>query len=172
MKIEIHSNAISFHLHASEAIWLLNSFQSIQQSYTTPLESLPQKEQSFWKGSLVDPRYSDSLLKSESESLELERAEWKNQRGEIVGRWLEQFNDFNPDQEMKFKFLREEADALLQITNDRRLLLAMNHEIQEKDMHHDLEKLHQNPKAEALIEIDFLAFVQGAIIQCLEYELE
>lgn len=172
MKIEVNSEAISLHLHPSEAIWLLNTFQSLQQSYETPMESLSDQERSYWKGSLLDPHASSSLLKNASEALELERLEWKDHRLTIINRWLDQFNDFNPKQEFEFKFLKEEADALLQITNDRRLLLAANHNIQEEDMHHDLEKLHQNPKAGALIEIDFLAFVQSAVIHCLEYEPE
>jgi len=168
MKIEIHSEVISLHLHPSEAIWLLNTFQSLQESYETPMESLSDRERAYWKGSLLDPKASSSQLKNESESLESERLEWKENRLIIVNRWLDQFNDFNPKREFKFKVLKEEADALLQITNDRRLLLAANHEIQEEDMHHDLEKLHQNPKAGALIEIDFLAFVQSAVIHSIQ----
>ncbi len=172
MKIEIHSEAISLHLHPSEAIWLLNTFQFLQQSYETPMEGLTDQERAYWKGSLLDPDASSSQLKNESEALELERLIWRGDRLKIVNRWLDQFNGFKPQQEFEFKFLKEEADALLQITNDRRLLLAANHEIGEEDMHHDLEKLHQNPKAGALIEIDFLAFVQSAVIHCLEYEEE
>lgn len=172
MKIEIHKEGISLHLHRSEAIWLLNTFRCLQQSYETPIEGLTDQERSYWKGSLLDPHASSSQLKNESEALELERLIWKGDRLKIVNRWLDQFNDFNPKQEFEFKFLKEEADALLQITNDRRLLLAANHQIREEDMHHDLEKLHQNPKAEALFEIDFLAFVQSAVIHSLEYEPE
>ena len=172
MKIEVNSEAISLHLQSTEALWLLNTFQSLQIAYETPMESLSDQERTYWKGSLLDPHASSSHLKNESEALELERLEWKENRHIIVNRWLDQFNDYNHKREFEFKFLREEADALLQITNDRRLLLAANHDIQEEDMHHDLEKLHQNPKAGALIEIDFLAFVQSAVIHCLEYEPE
>jgi hypothetical protein len=167
VKIEHHSDSISFALHPVEAVWLLNSFQELQKAYETPLESLSEKEKAYWKGTLTDPEHPQIPLKNESESLEWERLEWKDLRHMKMVEWLKQFEDFNPQNEFVFTLLKEDTDLLLQITNDRRLLLAALHDVKEEDMHHDLDKLQENPKATALIEIDFLAFVQGVLLQAL-----
>ncbi|MES2309234.1 MAG: DUF2017 family protein [Verrucomicrobiota bacterium] len=167
MNILRHPDSISFLLHPAEALWLLHSFQELKQSYETSIELLPEKEQSYWKGTLTDPTHPDLPLNSESESLELERLEWKSLRSVKTIEWLHQFESFHTQKEFEFKIQKEDVDLLLQITNDRRLLLASTYDVCESDMHHDHDKLPEDPKATALIEIDFLAFFQGILLQVL-----
>lgn len=168
MKIQKQSDSIAqlrFPFH--EAAWIQHAFQRLLEHYTPDLEELSEQERAYWKGDLRDPSASPNALPQESEFLEIERLEWKNLRGEKVRAWLQSLRNDPTHEETLFSLPFEELDLLLQILNDRRLLLASIHNVEEKDMHHDPEKLLHDPKAPALIEIDFLAYVQGNILQFL-----
>ncbi len=165
MKITRNDQQLSFEIEPWEREVLAGCFFALRDSYEIAFESLPPEAQRYWKGKIGMTPEEKSELETEQHFLEEIRQHWRDERQIFVERWVQELA--KSPEASHWSLPLAEADTFLQILNDRRLLLAAQHQITETDMTRDLFQTPDSPKFRALGEIDFLAYIQSLCLRNL-----
>ena len=146
-----------------EAQVLAGSFQRMAVHYQLQLEDLPPALQKHWRGHVAEAKDADAL-KEEQHLLEGERQAWRSERLTLAEKWLAAYMESGVGRPWSLQLEREELEGLLMVLNDRRLILALEHGIDETLMEVDFDDIKEVPLRQALWEVHVLALFQE---QCL-----
>ncbi len=145
-----------------EAQMAAGSFQRMAMHYQLQVDDLPPALQAHWRGHLAEAKDVEAL-KEEQHLLEGERLAWRSERLTLVEKWVAAYAKSGIGLAWSLQD-REELEGLLMVLNDRRLILAVEHGIDETLMEVDLDNVAEIPLRQALWEVHVLALFQE---QCL-----
>jgi len=107
-------------------------------------------------------------LRELSEDLREARLEWRDQRLNLVNKWLANAGTLKINGRGILVLDYEEAEHFLCVLNDRRLLLAIEFNVDENLMSQFPRDLDSPDLQQALCEIHFLAMVQQYLVESLD----
>jgi hypothetical protein len=151
-------------LTPQEAVVLAISMDELIQHYRIDPENLSRRLKDFWNGRISARPGDAALLEDEAEHLKAERFGWRSERLIRLEKWLATFPRAE-EQPWTLLLSTDDFEEFLCILNDRRLLLAVEHNVTEADMDTDPAYVRDEIKARALWEIHMLAYIQE---YCLE----
>ncbi len=142
-------------LNAMEANLLTGLFRRMAEHYRLDVESLPEKLQEHWRGQISragDPKE----LKEAQEQLQEERLVWRGERLTLLEKWMEDYARNSEGKPWTLELAPDEFEGLLIVLNDRRLILAAQHGLDEEEMEANWEKAPDLTTRMVLGEIDIL----------------
>ena len=113
-----------------------------------------------------DPMTTRELGEANSD-LQEAREELRVDRLAQVNKWLANDSPLRNQSKGAFMLDEEEVEEFLVIVNDRRLLLAMEKQLDRTHLDQDLLEVKQPELQQCLLEIHFLASVQYVILESL-----
>jgi hypothetical protein len=153
-----------------ERVIIVTALEQQATHYRTPLDQLDPVLQAHWRGRLS--LRGGEKAKEASEDLAEVRAGWRGERLQAIERWLQVLNLNDVDQVQSLGLTVEEIETLVQVFNERRLVLAAEYGIGDAAMEADLESGPVDQTQRAVMEIHLLGVVLHVLISALDGELE
>jgi hypothetical protein len=150
-----------------EAYFAANVLAQLAGHYRQEVAQLPPAQRAYWlgkgslpPGTLPEPRE----LQSAEELLAESRLETRSERLALAENWVREFEAAEKRDPWSIELSSAERDEFLAMINDRRLLVALEHDITEADMDADPDQVMDEARRAAIFEIYFLGrFIFAAI---------
>ncbi len=168
MRCERSNNWLTLEFEEREKELLLYSLEELEGHYSTDESTLSTKSQAYWKGKLTHSKDIEKELSEESVDLSETRRLWKSERLILVRKWLAEEGTLKTQGGGILVLDQGEAEQFLAVINDRRLLLALEHNLDEEMMSRHLSKINDSELQQALWEIHFLAIIQHYILEGID----
>jgi hypothetical protein len=151
----------------SEKEMLLFSFEELREHYSTDESKLPSKLRKFWRGTLS--RTPEKTAEWSEAEEDLASARWgiKSERLIFVNQWLSSTGLLLAANSSKLSLDPSECEQFLCIINDRRLLLALDHQLDDVLMEQNPINVPDHEAQQALWEIHFLAHIQQQVLDAI-----
>lgn len=156
-----------------EAYFIINVMAQLARHYREDLSQLPPAQRAYWlgRGSLPPgagmPPGTGSKpreLQSAEEILTDARLELRSERLALAETWVREFETAEKHDPWNIEISSAERDEFLAMINDRRLLVALEHNITEAEMDSDPGQIEDEGRRTAIFEIYFLGrFIFAAI---------
>jgi hypothetical protein len=158
-------------LGAIESNLLTTLFQRALEQYRQKVDSLPEAVQQHLRGS-ISKEAEPEKLREEQEALQAERLAWRGERLVLLEKWMGDYLRSGVGKSWTFDLTRDELEGLLMILNDRRLLLATEHGLDEEEMEAQWEKAMDVNQRLVLGEIDLLTQFLGSFLMALNPDMK
>jgi len=140
-----------------EAAFIINALAWLGRHYQQDVAQLPPALRAYWQGKITSGKAEpDDDLKEAQEILSESRAELRSDRLALVEGWIREFELAETRDPWTVEISSAERDEFVAMLNDRRLLLALEIGITERDMETDLRKITDSERQRAIFDIDVL----------------
>lgn len=167
MKCERSGNLLTLQFEEREKELLLFSLGELEEHYSTDEPVLSAKLQGYWTGRLTRSREIEKELAGECADLSEARTVWKSERLILVRKWLAEQGTLKTGTGGILVLDQGGSEQFLSVLNDRRLLLALEHNLDEELMSRHLSEVKPLELQQALWEIHFLAIIQHYLLEGL-----
>ncbi|HEY0256919.1 MAG TPA: hypothetical protein VGC39_05715 [Candidatus Methylacidiphilales bacterium] len=140
-----------------EAVFVINVLARLGRHYREDVSKLPPALRAYWQGVLSSGKSSDvDDLKEAQEVLSEARAELRSERLALVENWIREFEIADQRDPWKVEISTAERDEFVAMLNDRRLLIALEIGITDRDMEMAPGDITDEARRHAILEIDVL----------------
>ena len=140
-----------------EADFLINVLARLGRHYQEDVSRMPPALRAYWQGTITRGEIAGKDdLKESQEVLAEARAELRSQRLALVENWIQEFELAENRDPWEVELTSAERDEFIAMLNDRRLLLAVELGVTEKDMDADPSQIPEEARRHAILEIDVL----------------
>jgi hypothetical protein len=167
MKCQRLDNWLTLEFAEQEKELLLFSLEEVEDHYAQDESALGNKFKAYWRGRLSQITQNEQELGEANEDLYEARWAWKSARLDVVRKWLAEEGSLKSEGSSVLVLDESEAEQFLSILNDRRLLLALEHNLDEDLMARNPTDVTQPELQQSLWEIHFLAIVQQYVLEAL-----
>ncbi len=143
---------------------LLLALAALKDDYEADYDSLPDVQRRYWDGTLTVSQGPD--LAEAAADLKDARLGWRSDRLRALERWLGPESGLAGNDDL-FVLPADDIEQFLSVLNDRRLLLAAVHAVNDGKMEENPADVEDKDLQRALWEIHFLAFVMENCLQAL-----
>lgn len=167
MRCEYDGQILLIEFAESEKEMLLFSLEELREHYSTDESKLPSKLRKFWRGTLSrTPEKTEEWTEAEED---LASARWgiKSERLVLVNRWLASDGLLLAANQSKLGLDEGECEQFLCILNDRRLLLALEYNLDDTLLEKNPVTVSDHEAQQALWEIHFLAYLQQQVLDAV-----
>jgi hypothetical protein len=155
-------------LGMAEAVLLLRSLTALQRQQETPVEQLPATLREYWQG-IISRGQTDSLEEAAKDLTEA-RLLWRGERATLLKIWIEKLKIEKEAENIAIALKKDDLEQFLTMINDRRLLLAAEYEITEREMDTDPVEIKNQERRLVLVEMFLLGLVMEQILQIMLQE--
>jgi len=154
---QIQANLWRLRFSEPEAIFLVNILAWLGRHYREDISQMPPALRSYWEGRIShNEATTDNGLKESQEVLAEARTELRAERLDLIETWLREYEIAEVRDPWTVELSGEERDEFIAMLNDRRLLLALENSITERDMETQLSQIPQESRRTTIVEIDIL----------------
>lgn len=147
----------------SESLFLATILSQLAHHYRQDLDDLPEALQEYWREpESADP--ADEDKEGSREILSEMRQELRSERLVLVENWLRNYEEAGKHDPWTVELNLAEKDDFIAMLNDRRLLLARQFELVEKDVEQESEEKMSEDRRVALWEINILGHLIFVLI--------
>lgn len=141
----------------AEAIFIINVLAQLGRHYQEDVTKLSPALRAYWQGKITrDEESEQGELKEAQEMLAEARTELRSERLELVESWIREFELAENREPWKVEISTAERDEFVSMLNDRRMWLALEVGVTESDMEVDPDKISEESRRHAIMEIDVL----------------
>jgi hypothetical protein len=153
-----------------ERIILAASFEQQAAHYRVPMETLDERMRAYWRGSLSKSKKKE--LQEAEDDLASMRSLWRSERLKTVEEWLKTINTEEANRTQSLTLTSETLEQWIQILNERRLILAAEHEVSETEMNFDLCHLKDESLKRVIMEIQLLGVIVHTFALALDGDID
>jgi hypothetical protein len=139
-----------------EAHFIVNVLTRLGKHYQEDVARMPAALRAYWQGTLTRGEAGHDDLKESQEVLTEARAELRAERLTLVETWLREFDLAEEKDPWVVEIFSAEREEFVAMLNDRRLVIALELGISEKDMETELGRMTNEERRTGVLEIDVL----------------
>ncbi len=148
-----------------DAYLVVHILAQLERHYRLAVDDLSPAQQAYWRGNVVrSTEASPEEIEASNELLSEARAELRSERLNLVEAWLRDFELAEDRDPWVVELDATERDEFIAMINDRRLLLALEFAITEKEMDQPLQDFTDDTRRMVRMEIGILGSMIGIIL--------
>jgi hypothetical protein len=139
-----------------EALFIVNTLLHLRRHYGDDLAQLPPGQRAFWQGTVSAATKEDPALEGARDLLAQGRTELRSDRLALVDNWLRDFELAESRAPWRVDLTTAERDEFVAMLNDRRLLLALEIGLTDRELENDPVRVGDETRRASILEIDVL----------------
>jgi hypothetical protein len=162
MRILKSAGVFRFLFFSGERVLLQIILDKMCLHYQIPLDQLGEGVRNQW---MHLEGIVHSGFESEQEYWEEHWESLRSERETLCVQWKEELQQLPFSEKTEWQVKEDQAENLLKIFNDHRLLTACREGLTQQDMAGSFQDLHHPGKQQGLLEVDFLAYLMELLLE-------